>query len=142
MTIYEQFIEKVTNGSEFKTSFENKSLKVDGRYVIKNGKSVDNMRLIDFDGDTYAEIERLYIEYKHSMPTERSEKNRKTYFKALSSEELTDEEMIFGEVRAVAQARLEGFVLCMSLLGKIEIADSKWFWQGKDKDLIILKNWI
>lgn len=37
-TIYEQALAKVENGSRFRVNFQNRSLKIDGKYVIKDGK--------------------------------------------------------------------------------------------------------
>jgi hypothetical protein len=61
-------------------------------------------------------------------------------------EELTDEQLMCAERREVAQAKLEGFILCMILENKLiwnEHIMGKWFWQSKkDSDLVILKKWI
>ena len=91
-------------------------------------------------------IEELYKNYKYSTPSEKSERyKQRNYFKALSPDEMTDEELVNGEDRNVAQAKLEGFILCASLAGYLtwdEKKMGKWFYQGKDKDLVILREWI
>ena len=58
---------------------------------------------------------------------------------------MTDEELVNGEDRNVAKAKLEGFILCATLAGYLiwdERKMGKWFYQGKDKDLVILREWI
>ena len=64
----------------------------------------------------------------------------------MSENELTDEQMVTGERREVTQCKLEGFILCMIILGKFvwdESTMGKWFWQSKnDPDLVILRSWI
>jgi hypothetical protein len=60
-------------------------------------------------------------------------------------EELTDEQLIVAQRREVAQAKLEGFIMCIVLSGKFKWASEmgKWFWQSRnDQDLVILKNFI
>lgn len=92
-------------------------------------------------------IEELYREYKYSIPSEKSEKCRSyVYFKALKPDEMSDEQLISGIDREYARAALEAFILCASLEGYLtwdaEQMKNHWFYQGKDKDLIILKKWI
>ena len=91
-------------------------------------------------------IDVLYDYYKHSLPSERSDKKRRKYFKALSIDELTDEQLLFAGRREIAQAKLEGFILCMILENRFvwdDIQLGKWFYQSKDdSDLVILKKWI
>ena len=59
---------------------------------------------------------------------------------------MTDEQLMCGERREVAQATLEGFILCMILNGELvwdEDIMGKWFWQSvEDKDLVILRQWV
>ena len=80
------------------------------------------------------------------MISERSENKRRKYFKALPIEELTDEQLVIGQPREVSQANLEGFIFVQILSGNLywdeKIMNGKWFYQGNDPDLIILKKWI
>lgn len=67
------------------------------------------------------------------------------YFKALSDKDLEDEDMLFGVGRDIAQVELELYILCQIILGIGWDANKmgKWFWQSnKDRDLVILKNWV
>ena len=109
-----EIIDKVATGSKFYVNFANRSVRVDGKVVVENG---------DFGEDTYekegdfslegtlATIEDLYDEYLHSVPSERSESHRKTYFLALRERELDDDDMMYGEPRELSRARLETYVL-------------------------------
>ena len=90
------------------------------------------------------EIERLYRIYKYSTPGENDE--RRTYFYALPSEELSDEDIIFGANRYEAKIELEMYVLTMIVGGVLiwnnDVMHGNWFYKGKDPDLIILRKWI
>ena len=99
--------------------------------------------LIAFDGDPYAEIERLYARYKRSVPN-RHEKLNKGYFKALSSDALTMEELMDNMPRPQARLELEGFILLASAAGLIPWkVPRRFFWQSPhDPDCIVYRDWI
>ena len=129
------------------------AIKVDAnkRKIIDNGKYDESRVLLDINAISNIEttlnmIEFLYHNYKYSLPSERSDSKRKKYFKALSVDELTDEQMATGERREIAQSKLEGFILCMILSDKFtwdEDKVGKWFYQStNDPDLVILRSWI
>jgi hypothetical protein len=152
MTIYEELVKRVEEGESFNVDFEKRTIKIGKTKLINNG-AYDNERiLIQFDkysgglDAVMKEIYGLYLGYKLSLPSERNSRQRKRYFKALSTEELSDCEMATGERRDVAQAKLEGFILCSVLSGELtwnEERHGKWFWQSKnDPDLVILRSWI
>ena len=150
MTIYEELIKRVSEGETFYVNFKNRSLKIGKKFVITDGVYDDSRELIDCQYDKleslFEIIDNLYCNYKYSLPSERSDSKRRKYFKALSINEMNDMQLIAGERREVAQARLEGFILCMILNGEFkwdENAMGKWFYQSKtDSDLIILRDWI
>ena len=150
MTIYEELVKRVQDGETFYINFRNKSLKIGKKFVIADGVYDDNRTLYATSGldmyDILQWIEMLYIEYKHSLPSERSDNKRQAYFKALSVNNLTDAQMATGKRREVARAQLEGFILCMIVNGSFiwdEEKMGKWFWQSKDDpDLVILRSWI
>lgn len=150
MTIYEELIEKVSNGETFHIDFEKQTMKVGKQKLIDNGKYDENRVLIDTSMYPNVHVvlhivELLYNNYKHSLPSERSDSKRKKYFKALSVEELTDEQLMLADRREVTQAALEGFILCTVLNGAFSWSDEmgSWFWQSvNDSDLVILKSWI
>lgn len=147
---YNEIVEKVSQGSKFYVNFKERSVRLDGKIVVQNGNFGENI----YEGDaddftlerTLSTIEQLYQEYKHSVPSERSESHRRTYFNALPEKELSDNDMLYGERREVARALLEVYVLeavCRGWLYWDEPTMGKWFWQSKkDKDLIILRQWI
>ena len=162
MNIYADFLHKLTMGEMTKgwrVDFKSKTLIYGGAQYIEN--SIYNMcdELIVIDGIKsdmtkkecnnicFEIIENLYHKYKYSIPSERSEKYRqREYFRALKPDEMTDEQLVTGEDRNYARAALEAFILCASLAGYLTWDDEQmgnhWFYQGKDKDLIILKKWI
>lgn len=150
MTIYEELIKRVSEGETFYVNFKNRSLKIGKKFVITDGVHDDSRELIDCSYDKLESIldviDNLYCNYKYSLPSERSDSKKRKYFKALSINEMNDMQLIAGERREVAQARLEGFILCMILNGKFkwdENAMGKWFYQSKtDLDLIILRDWV
>lgn len=151
MSIFEELIQRVSNGEEFCINFETRTMKVGNTKLIDNGQ-YDKSRLLIYEYNIYSlhvllhMIRELYRTYKVSVPSERSSKKRKSYFKALKAEEMTDEQLMCGERREVAQATLEGFVLCMILNGELtwdEEIMGKWFWESRsDSDLVILRSWI
>lgn len=147
--IIEEVYERVFNGERFNIDFEKRNLRLGKQYIVKDGHyDVNEYILLDTDTDLRTilhEIEELYQKYKYSTPSERSENKHRNYFKALPIEELTDEQLILGEAREVAQAILESYILCRIISGALywdEEIMGRWFYQGEDPDLIILKSWI
>lgn len=143
--IYDTAIKKVYNGSKFNVDFQHRSLKIDGKYVIKNGEFEGELGIEKLN-NPLQEITQLFIRYRHSIPSERSDSKRRNYFIALPEHKLSDEDMLYGERREYAQIKLELFVLIMILNGSLVwngFAKNKWFWQSPEaKELIILKEWI
>lgn len=144
-TIYEQALAKVENGSRFRVNFQNRSLKIDGKYVIKDGK-YDGELGVKLTDSPLEQITQLYTRYQHSLPSERSENKRKCYFKALPEHLLNDDDMLYGQSREYTQIALELYVLGVILNGSLkwdDFAKGLWFWQSpENKDLILLREWI
>ena len=156
MSIYKDLLDAVCNGKKFKVDLIEKSLWIDKKQIIKEGEIVNEQDKIkdlinpedvvvggmkQLNKNTWDWIEFLYKEFKHSSPSENS--NKRSYFKALSVDELTDEELAYNIDRNLGQCLIEGYILLGSLKGWIQWEFGEyWFWQGKDKDLIILRNWI
>lgn len=144
-TIYEQALAKVENGSRFRVNFQNRSLKIDGKYVIKDGK-YDGELGVELTDSPLEQITQLYTRYQHSLPSERSENKRKCYFKSLPEHLLNDEDMLYGRSRKYTQIALELYVLGVILNGSLkwdDFAKGLWFWQSpENKDLILLREWI
>ena len=154
MAIYQELIERVDNGETFCVDFEKRTIKVGKEYLIKGNETYTSDELF---GKLYDKpyslhvvlhvIGDLYKNYKHSLPSERSDSKRKKYFKALSVDELTDEQLMYAWKRETAQAALEGFILCSVIAGHLvwneEMMQGKWFYQSKsDPDLVILRSWV
>ena len=120
---------------------------VNGKKVIDNGKYEGELGMPQLTLESALEqIEYLYDQYKHSVPSERSERKHRQYFKALNEEDLDDDDMRYGLLRDETQVSLELSVLCFILNGSFvwdEQNMGKWFWQSsKDKDLVILRQWV
>lgn len=152
MTIFNELVERVSNGETFHIDFEKRTMKVGNKFLIKNGEYNTSRRLFSMENDSYFTIDIilqmidcLYKSYKYSIPSKRSDSKRRVYFKAFPMEEISDEELVM-ERREILQARLEGFILCMILEGRFvwdEKKLGKWFWQSnEDPDLIIIRKWI
>lgn len=144
--IYQEAIQAVEDGASFKVDFQSRSLKLNGKFIIQNGKYEGDLGVKKCtEDDFFTNVEELYHIYKHSVPSERSESKSRQYFRAFSAKDLNDDDMLYGERRDKAQIELELYVLCRILDG-FEWNSEKlgnWFWQSKaDKDLVILRNWI
>ena len=147
-TIYEELLSRVEQGEKFHIDFEQRNMKVGKDWLIKDGKWEEGRELgTDWMGcgADMSHIEMLYHYYKFSTPSERSDSKRRTYFKALPVDELTDYLLVHGEARERTQAELEGYILINIIQGNLKWNDEwgNWFWQSpEDKDLVILKQWI
>lgn len=144
--IYQKAIQAVRNGAKFRVDFSSRSLKLDGKYIIQDGKYEGELGVTECSEKEFlTNVEGLYCCYKYSVPSQRSESKSQLYFKALPEKELSDDAMLYGERRDSAQIELELYILCQILGGLRWNSEymGKWFWQsGVDKDLVILKNWI
>ena len=150
MTIYSELLERVSNGESFSIDFEQRTMKIGKQKIIDCGEYDENRILCTNTllemSDVLSWLETLYERYRHSLPSERSENKRKKYFKALPIEKIPDELLMTAERREIAQARIEGFVLCMVLEGQFiwdEEELGKWFYQSvNNPDLVILRSWV
>jgi hypothetical protein len=146
MTIYEELIQRVSDGETFHIDFEKRTMKIGKHKIIDNGEYDTSKPLINFKGFVFETIEKLYQDYKYSLPSERSDSKRQKYFKALPIDDISDMQLMAAERREVTQAKLEGFILCMILMNTFtwdELTHGKWFWQSKtDEDLVILRSWV
>ena len=150
MSIFLKGLERIENGERFHIDFEKRTMKIGQDKVIDNGEYDTTQVLYDekFENSQTLldKVRELYVKYKFSLPSERSDKKRRKYFKALPIDEITDEQLIYGARREVAQYMLEAFILCAIINGDFVWDDEvhgKWFYQDKfEQDLVILKNWI
>lgn len=144
--IYQEAVQAVRDGAKFRIDFPSRSLKLNGKYIIQNGKYEGELGVPGCSEDEFlTNVEELYRRYKHSVPSERSESKSRRYFMALPERNLSDDAMLYGECRDKAQIELELYILCQIINGLKWDSETMggWFWQGKtDKDLVILRNWV
>lgn len=149
--LFHDIQQKVKEGARFCINFENRSLRVNGKYVIQNGKSKSQypVKNILCEGDIPG-LESWYHSYQHSVPSERSKSHRKTYFQALDEKDLSDDDMMFGRHREEERFILEYAILSGIITGnftwehfKYDNPKTDWFWQSLEyPSFIILKKWI
>ena len=141
MSVYNELLERVSKGAKFNINLVEKTLKIDGKEIVLEGNLIDDTD-VNLSFDCWEVLEMLYSQYKRSVPSERHNGN-KPYFKAVSVEELTDNELAFNASRNYCQCQLEGYVLLAGLSGLLTWQnENHWFWQGIDKQLVVLKEWI
>lgn len=142
MDIYKIF-DRVQDGTKFTINLQKRTLRLDGKLV-----EIDNPTEYvqeDVSGMFLLDLRELYDAYKHSVPSERSDSHRRTYFRALREKDLSDRDMMYGRPRELARFALEVFVLCGLLSKKLWWLDNwgTWFYQDEfEKDLILLREWI
>ena len=144
--IYHEAVRAVEGGARFKVDLTRRSLRIDGRYIIREGRYDGELGVAPCTADeVLSTVEELYRRYKHSVPSERSQSKARQYFRALPEADLDDGDMLYGERRDKAQAELEVYLLCQLINGLVWNPETmgSWFWQGKaDKDLVILRRWV
>lgn len=143
--IYGETLTAVNKGATYSVDFEQRNLKVNGKYIIKNGEYEGSLGVFCYEQDAIEWLEEKYRIYKYSTPNEASEKKRKTYFKALEYEELSDDDILYGVSRNYAKCDLELLLLCLVLSGIFTWNEDmgNWFWQSKNEpDFVILRKWV
>ena len=88
--IYELIINEVRDGAKFTVNFQKRTCRVNGKIIVNDMQY--NGWLGTFpstEEEIMSKIEQLYQEYKHSVPSERSESHRHYYFRALPEKELS-----------------------------------------------------
>lgn len=141
--IFDEVVMRVDCGEKFKVDFKTRKLKVGKEVIIDKGIVADGYEF-NAPSNPLEEIESAYDGFYYSRPSERSEKNRHSYFKAMRYEEMSDEQLILGKPREVERAKLELTVL-LSIIGgwKWEESYGKWYWKSKKyPTLVLLKEWI
>ena len=143
MSIYEQLLNAAENGKPYKINFKKRYLEVDGKVLVDGGKCKETYGFEPKWDKEY--VEELYVNYYTSRPSERSEKSR-SYFYAMPQSEMDDLQIVVGENRLVAQAKLEGVVLGLLLENYPyeNLTDEKHtFWQSeKYPGLILWREWF
>lgn len=152
MNIFKTVLNQIAEGAKWNINLMTRSLRVYGIFIIKNGEYEGELgnEALEFASKEYiiSELNSLYAKYKNSIPSERTNSRRKTYFKALKEHELYDDDMLYGEPREISQFVLEFTLLTLVISGVFdkhwdEWNMGNWFWQSEeDKDFVILKNWV
>ena len=142
-----EIINEVENGVKFTINFQNRTCRVNGEVVVSEEIAARDWKQHGSLPLSVAlhRIEKAYRNYKHSVPSERSESHRRSYFKALSATELSDEDMMYGEQREVARCKLEIRLLTYIIQVYITLQKeccSLFYQSPNDKDLIILRSWV
>ena len=140
-SIYSELLDRVSKGAKYRIDLVQKTLKIDGKEITLEGNLIDETDV--GNGNPWDILETLYLSFKRSVPSERHNGN-KSYFKADSIEELSDDEIAFNEPRNYCQAKLEGYILLASLKGWLTWQNEKhWFYQSKkNKELVCLREWV
>ena len=114
--IYDKIINAVTDGAKFTVNFQKRTCRVNGKIIVNDMQYEGYLGTYpSTEEEIMSKIEQLYQEYKHSVPSERSESHRHYYFKALPEKALSDVDMMYGERREGARCRLEVYVLFFTL---------------------------
>lgn len=139
-----EIAEKVRHGAKFTINLQKRTLRLNGKLVEIDDPEVFCNGLIDGPLTFTRCLESLYLDYRRSVPSERSDSRRRNYFRALREKDLTSSDMMFGLPRETARFYIEAFVLCALLCGlKWDTGWGTWFWQStKDKDLVLLREWF
>lgn len=151
MNIYKKALASVQNGGHFKIDFVSRSMFLNGETVIENGEPVGKYTLEPFDTNvtlskTLEKIEQAYLRYRYSVPGQYD--SRKAYFWAPSYYKMSEEDVLCGESRRVAQFRLEFRVLMALIKGtlywdEVIMKHNGWFWRSNNQpELVILRSWI
>ena len=154
MTLYDILIKLSADGyDKIHIDLVKKTLKVGRQTVIENAevkqhkiKVYDNEYEFNelIDDPMSINVNELYKQYKYSSPSERD--GGKHYFKALTAEELTDAQLVTGMARLEARIRLEAYILLYALYREHLIImpnnTNKWYWQGEDKDFVVLRKYF
>ena len=140
--IYNDFMQKVENRQRFCSDVKRRLLKIGNKTIIKNGKYIEGVIAMEVPDNTLEIIEDLYGNFIKSIPS--TSDKRKLTFYAPTADEMDMEDLIFGEEREIARARLEAFVICLIASGfKWKEEMGSWFWKSpKYPNLILLKSWF
>lgn len=144
MLISDLLEKMVSQGVKCKIDFKKRNLTIGRKRVITEGVVENEYELDEVNADVFGEIEKCYEKYYYSRPSERSEGQQKTYFKAMSYDDMTDEQLICGSSRELAKAELEYTMLNHIIRGWKWCKDyGSWYWKSKKfNTLIILREWI
>lgn len=144
----QELYDKVSQGTPFYVNFKERTVRVGKKLYrpeeIEDFTDFDNLSNMS-EKDILDTLTAMYETYKRSIPSERSDSHRKSYFKALPYNELSDDYILYGATREFSRFVLEVSFLRAVLSGKLKWHDEwgSWFWQSPDdKDFVILREWV
>ena len=125
-------------------SFVDNGVLVCDRIELTDGTTYEftGKELVRSDEDFYETVEKLYHNFKYSVPTKRDNKCRGN-FTAKHPDDLSFDQLMNGEKRPIARCKLEAYVILMAMTGQINWKNNKhFFWQSNnDKELILFREW-
>lgn len=144
----QELYDKVSHGATFYVNFKERTIRVNKK--LYHPDDIEDFNdfgaFSDMSEEDFMDVlTSAYLSYKFSVPSERSDSHHKSYFKALPYEELTDDCILYHADREFARFILEVTFLRGVCSGKLKWHDEwgSWFYQSpKDKDFVILKEWI
>lgn len=118
-----------------------KSMTDGSRILIENGQPRNGYKIPDINV-TFDMLDKLYSIYKTSVPDGIHYKYN--YFKVNTDKDFDVFALAAGAIRKDAKEKLETTLLFGILNGSLKWPNAAhWFWQSaKDKDFIILKEWM
>ena len=136
---FNEMLEKVSQGYSFSINLKKRQIKLGKKHILPDMNIVPHMS----QEEAVQAIERLYRVYMYSKPSEKSDRQRRTYFRAMEEQNLPAEAMLYGENREVARFKLEYTFLILLLNGSFQWVWNGWFWQSDAyPSLIILREWV
>ncbi|MBQ0160344.1 MAG: hypothetical protein KBT28_06940 [Bacteroidales bacterium] len=141
---YDKMLQRIqTENVRFSISFERRRLTIDGKIV-----PIPTDEFLDWSIDEIIdELKYLFAGYHRSVPSERTEHKRRTYFYALPLSQLSDDDIETGLLREQAQFAIELFFLLNIANGKFTDFpfrdDQAFFWQPiPNHPLIVMRSWL
>lgn len=144
MVIFDRLVTHVTDGGRYKIDLKNKTLKIGKEVVIDEGRYEGEL-IGDLPCDPWEMADKLFDNYYNSRSSAWSDKQTSKYFKAKDSGEMDFTELVVGEPRLVAKAKLEGYILCAVLAGYLKWNPmfGNWFWKSPvHNDFVLLREWF
>lgn len=143
MSLFDTVMRLCREGKRIEISLAAHSMSVGNRVMVRDGIWKGNLGIEKVSAEeALRQIEDAYDIFRRALPS--GVGKRWSWFHA---EPCSDEEILWGEDRDTACARLECIVLCHILNGSLNPESApfrdKWFWQSERfSDLIILKEWL
>lgn len=140
-------IDEIKKGAPFVVNFKNRSLKVNKKYVIKNGEPIENLDEHINKNVTKRFIEDLFFTYYTSKPEVGMPKN--VYYQKRKLDEMDDSDMICGSNGHVSRFMIEFYTLIGIINSSLNWAldemnrSGHFFWKSDNyRELIILKEFF